>query len=234
MKPACFILVLLMLISCQKKEDYKPVFTTYTAPDFELIPMKDATWHIRGLSDDDYPSLFYNTYGVNYEGVKASGYYNLIDLYINTTNKDTLVGIHKYYFYKYTMTVSSVGADTIRGTQTHSGGFYLRGDTTTMKVYSTNDSVAIDFSNDANKGTIIPFYGWTDMKIMHPDSLLLGGCYLKRWNMQNMEDPKSIYFDKAIGIGTPAGLFPTAFIGQVTSLDFTYKGENAHFEFPLE
>jgi hypothetical protein len=82
-----------------------------------------------------------------------------------------------------------------------------------------------------------PFFTWREQNIVSKDSLIVSGQYFKRWMMQNVYDKNLQYFYKAIGIGSMYGILYehlfTNGLAQAVSLDFVYKRDSLHFEYPL-
>lgn len=229
MKPIYLFSLLALLAACKKEntEPSKPV--TYAEPDFALIPTKDAKWYVHGMAAE---GCFFATQ-FNLEAMKND--LIKIDFIIDAVGKDTIIDMQIFHVYQVVRYVAYPGPDSFY--QKNSYRYYLREDIEGKKIYFTNGEVALDFSDAANEGQVTPFYTWRTMNITKPDSLIIQGQYFKRWNMRNAYDQKLEYFYKAIGIGSASGILGTyAFTGlsQVVSLDFVYKGDSVHFDYPLQ
>jgi hypothetical protein len=250
MKPLYLFAILVLFAACKKEktEPYTPV--TYNKPDFALVPTKDAKWYIHVISDYNcFPNQ--DPADINIEGVKD----NLWNLYyvLSATGIDSSVDGYTYHIYIGTVSVVDPPfGDTTspsERTRTMPYSLWLREDTAAQKIYNWHDKDSLineyylvaDFSDNANKGLMTPFPTWPVMKIMRPEGYVLRGEVFKSWDMLNTVDGKLQYFYKAIGIGNPTGLLPyrnadanskTAY--QPVSLDFVYKGDSIHFDFPLQ
>ncbi len=236
MKYISYLLLLFMVqaVAC-KKVTLKPDLNTQITkePDFALIPTKDAKWYIHFISDEAVCYPFMDPADLYLDGFKDQLYH--IYYVLSATGKTELYKGHSYHVYEGTVTV--VSPETNVKTVVQPTGIWLREDTAAMKVYESDAlTPAIDFSDIANQGTVVPFITWPAMNITSPDGYVLHGEKMKSWNMRNPMDHKLEYFYKAIGIGNASGILPlykgsTAY--QVLSLDFVYKGDSIHFDYPL-
>ncbi|MBS1772298.1 MAG: hypothetical protein JST82_05520 [Bacteroidetes bacterium] len=245
MKPFIYLFIALCLLGCKKENvSSVPKATEYKTTDFALIPTKDAKWYVHMIGDQNcFP--YQDPTDMNIEGAKDLlwDYHFLIE----ALGKDTVIDNYTYHVYQYTLNAFGpyYSGDTIRD---HKYRYYLREDTLTKKVYSGHARNAVennefflvaDFSDNTNKGQVSPFPAWREVNVLNGGGYILGGQYFKSWKMQNIYDHSLEYFYKAIGIGTTKAILPDYYFGnnlvyQTLSLDFVYKGDSIHFEFPMQ
>lgn len=236
-----------LFVSCKKEEAVNPSkLEVYSEPDFALIPTKNAKWyiHTQGYYQGDDDLWSFNVIpGLGpYEVDTASHIYTTIE----AIGKDT--NMYGYNFHKYSFThhfVHNLDTTGIDFLNRYSGGpfnIYLFEDTLARKVYSGYNPYfnkfyeLLDFSENAAK-QVKPCKAWPEMNIVESGGYNVGGHKMKSWGMQNAYDSQYEYFCKAIGIGSITGILPFHTVaddwGQVRSLDFVYKGDSIHFDFPL-
>lgn len=235
MKPVCFFIVLLFFTACKKDNPtlvYEPV--QYVQPDFAMVPTKDAKWYVHTLVDNNcFPDDPYYVRNVDMDLMKDRLWRE--DYWVEALDKDTIINnklFHCYQVVRYSHASLDTTSDEL------SYRYYLYEDTATQKVYNSYGQLVVDFSNRANTGLVVPFPSWREVNITEADSLIVAGHYLKCWKMQNIYDATLEHFYKAIGIGGTSGILnfhpsPTSAF-QVMSLDFIYKGDSMHFDFPLQ
>lgn len=236
MKQVLYSLIVFAVLftACKKEAAVTPSKpAVYSEPDFALIPTKNAKWHIKGIiSNNDYFSPGF-AWDLGYEASHDS--LKKYEIIIESTSRDTVVNKQQYHIYRVARLYCYNSGDVISKSMYN---VYLREDTLAQKVMSIYGYTVMDFSDEYNVGEIVPFYSWREVNITRPDSILLAGYYFKRWNMQNIYDGSILHFYKAKGIGTFYGLlFDVRYsqsLEQVTSLDFYYKGDSIHFDYPLQ
>ncbi len=233
MKPTLLLAAFaLFLFSCNKKEALEPSKPFVPSErEFALIPTKDAKWYVK-IIGSEYYDFFYPSSG----SMHLQGMDDLLEINyeISTTGKDTIINdviCHVYQVFESRNRLDSRSFDkrTYR--------YYLHEDTVNKVVRFPSGDIAIDFRDSTNMGEKKPFFTWREQNIIPKDSLIVSGQYLKRWVMQNTYDKNMQYFYKAIGIGSMYGILYehlfTNGLAQVVSLDFVYKRDSLHFEYPL-
>lgn len=231
MKPLYIILLAVLFAACKKEktEPSKPV--AYSEPDFALIPTKDATWYVHIKYNPEWDTYYPgNQYDLSQDTDLVK-----LDIIIKTTGRDTVIENNVCHIYSVVKKYYNA-EDSLYFTESYHE--YYMEDVKAQKVRFYNGQVAIDFSDSANRGQVVPFFSWRVMDLSQPDSLIVDRYYFKRWTMRNAYDSKYAYFYKAIGIGNTTGILPDAYAyyyqGQPVALDFVYKGDSIHFDYPLQ
>ncbi len=242
-----------LFAACKKETTVSPSKQmAYSDPDFALIPTKNAKWYIH--TQGNYYDYFYDDLWWVGESPDL-GIHDIdtaVHVYaiIEALGQDTIIDGYTYHVYGYRLNI-------VHNVDTNYREYYsrvakrqykylLREDTLAKKVYSGHNFrpeeekfyTVIDFSDTANTSKKLkPCLAWPEMNIVPYGDWHLAGYKLKTWNMQNAYDSKYEYFYKAIGIGSITGILPYREVadnwGQVRSLDFVYKGDSIHFDFPL-
>jgi hypothetical protein len=244
MKPLFFLSVLILFTACKKEktETYTPV--TYSNHDFALVPTKDAKWYVHVITDNN---CFPNQDPTDMDITDMNDTLWHIYHEIEALGRNTIMGEHTYHIYSWKRTVKAPYWDEAKPLITTSL-YYLREDTIRQRLYCgySPDSaeneyyLVADFSDNVNKGIVKPFPAWREVNIMQPGGLVLAGTYFKTWDMQNIVDSKLQYFYKGIGIGNCMGILSynnpesSYLVNQTMSLDFVYKGDSIHFDYPLQ
>ncbi len=241
-----------LFAACKKEAVVSPSKpAVYTAPDFALIPTKNAKWYIH--TQGNYYDWFDDVIWIGQSpDLRPNEIDTAVHLYtiVEALGQDTIIDGYTYHAYGYRRNI-------VYNVDTNYREFYnraakrqykylLREDTLAKKVYSAHNFRAeeekfytvIDFSDTANTSKKVkPCLAWPEMNIVSYGDWYVAGYKLKTWNMQNTYDSKYEYFYKAIGIGSITGVLPYTTVadnwGQVVSLDFVYKGDSIHFDFPL-
>ncbi len=238
-----FCICVLLFISCKKQEQATPVIKKDTSSsDFALVPTKDAKWYLHIVAGEgcfpDYDPADFDLSGI-------LDYLDNCYYVIEALGRDTVCNNRTYHIYKVDLTQVTAAIDSPQVEYHHSYLYYLREDTIAKKLYwgfnadTTLDPyyLVTDFSDSANKGQVVPFPTWRETNIVKTPDLFIGGKVLKTWSIQNTVDSKLRYFYKAQGIGTSVGIFPpnaSRDYWQTVSLDFVYKGDSIHFEYPYQ
>lgn len=234
--------------ACKKEDVFKPSNpTVYSEPDFALIPTKNAKWyiHTQGNYYDWYDDLWF--FNVS-PGLAPSEIDTAAHIYttIEALNRDTNMYGYNFHVYsfkrKFVHNIDTTGVAFMNKHYCGPYNFYLFEDTLSKKVYNGYSPYfkefyeLLDFSDKAPT-RLKPCKAWPEMNIFEDGGYNVGGHKLKSWSMQNTYDSKYKYFYKAIGIGSITGILPFHIVaddwGQVRSLDFVYKGDSIHFDYPL-
>ncbi len=232
MKPTLLLAAFaLFLFSCNKKgalEPSKPFVPSER--EFALIPTKDAKWYVHIIADNDcFP--FADPADLNIEGFKDQ-MYNAYYI-ITSTGKDIVVDSFTYHVYDVESKVIDPYSEK---PYYQKSSLYLREDTIAQRIYAPGNYLVCDFSDNKNNGQITPFPTWPLMNISDVEGYVVGGEKMKSWSMINIYDKNLRYFYKGIGIGSTTGILPVTFgytAAQAVSLDFVYKRDSLHFEYPL-
>lgn len=235
MRPLFFFALIALLAACKKDKvapQSEPI--QYSKIDFALVPTKDAKWYVTTLVDNDcFPRSSYNVKDIDINFMKDILW--RVNYVIEAIDKDTIIDNQTYHVYDVKLKAVNPVDSTENTTSAYR--YYLREDITRQKVYTPYGDTVLDFSDEGNKGQVVPFPSWREVTITKSDGLVIAGQYLKSWEMQNTGDANYKHFYKAIGVGGTSGILrlysnTTAF--QVTSLGFVYKGDSIHFDFPLQ
>lgn len=254
MKQVLYSLIVFAVLftACKKEAAVTPSKpAVYSEPDFALIPTKNAKWYIHTQGHyqdlfDDMPWAVSNTHIGAYDVDTAVHIYTTIEALGN----DTIIDGYTYHFYSYWYDIvnnlDTTMNESYKQFSKRKSRLLLREDTLAKKVYSGHNFkreeekfyTVLDFSDTANTSRKLkPCLAWPEMNIVPYGDWYVAGYKLKTWNMQNAYDSKYEYFYKAIGIGSITGILPFREVadnwGQVRSLDFVYKGDSIHFDFPL-
>lgn len=238
MKPIYMPLFLLVLLaSCKKESKVNIPSTHYTAlEDFALIPVANARWyvHTQGyVYDDGDQEIRQNTNKKDfYNGVDTTIHFYTV---INTTGLDTSIDGVNYHIYSYTMKGVSTQTNPFFKPFEKVQRLYLREDTLGQRIIF-NGKTLLDFSDNASGEAVKPFYSWPEMTVQPPSNLIIANQYMKCWNVINPNN-KLEYFYKGLGIGCISGILPLGYTGdngsQVRELDFVYKKDSLHFDYPM-
>jgi hypothetical protein len=249
MKPLYFLAMLLLFAAC-KKDTTAPASTPiqYGKPDFALVPTHDAKWYIHSQGTTYCGDTRIGGEDLAYQ-LRPDEVDTAFHIYttVEALGKDTVMSGDVYHQYSVTRVFHNTRdkrVDSIYQRYITKGRYYLMEDTLKKKVYNGYDSVfakeyntVLDFSDSANTGSVKAGLAWPQMNTVNAD-YIVAGQQLKGWDMRNIYDNKYQYFYKAIGIGSITGILPSYFVidcfGQVRSLDFVYKGDSIHFDFPLQ
>jgi len=225
------LLVLLAILSCKKNAKDAPKVTP--TPDsamnaFTLIPMDSVTWHVHcqgQMREADSPmySFFYFDSTVHY--------------YTTVKPLNHLNYSYGYMWYSFLALTTSTYGD-------HDTSYvYVREDTLNRKLYGYFTSafgigdtkVLADYM--LNTGDAVSeFFRWpSNCVISIVDSVTISGQLCKQWHCAVPAGTSSFY--QSYGIGWQMGILPIdapfcAPGGEVRSLDFIYKSDSIHIDFP--
>jgi hypothetical protein len=245
MKPLYFLAILLLFTACKKEKvtpQSEPI--QYSKPDFALIPTKNAKWyvHTQGIQGGSDVFSYSKEYYVPRGEVDTAFH---IYTTVEALGRDTLIEGYSFHLYSVVRIIRNTRdkiIDSFHRNHPLYFRYYLMEDTLKKKVYSGYNSyfnefyTVLDFSDSANNGTTKVCQVWPQMNIVNAD-YVVAGQQLKGWDVQNTYDKNRQCFYKAIGIGSITGVLPFQTVadnwGQVISLDFVYKADSIHFDFPL-
>jgi hypothetical protein len=224
---------ILVFAGCQKTEQTAAIPECETLTDFLYLPTKDAVWeiHTQGnvKTDLSYPC---QEKSVDNFDTAIHSYY-----VIKATGEDTVLLGKRFFRYslKGTTMISNCPEFSPREWTSE---MLLREDTANqqIKIYvGTYEEVILDFGKE-NVGDVA--YASTSGPAGHITNLnqsIIGKKQVKMWEMSYDYKKEIKYLYKAYGIGGQIGLLPQWYINgpQPVSLDFIYKGQGSHFDFPL-
>lgn len=237
-----FCICVLLFIGCKKQEQATPVIKqSGSGGDFALVPTKDAKWYVHMVVGE---GCFPNDDPADFDISGITDYLDNCYYVIEALGRDTVCNNKTYHIYKIDLRQKTAAINPPQTEYHRSYLYYLREDTLTKKVYqgylddqSNEANLVVDFSDNANKPQVVPFPTWREVDIIKTPDMIVGGKVLKTWSMQNIEDGKLQHFYKAQGIGTSIGILPQytgGYLWQTVSLDFVYKGDSVHFEYPYQ
>lgn len=214
-----YILLLscIVLLAACKKDDKDPVVLLpqpQPLTDFRLIPVKDATWVV-------------HTQGIYKNGkVDMSVHFHTT---ITCSGADTFTNSKRYFRYNYT-------------NENGNGVIYIREDTAKGRLYAlapgyvAPEGLVLDYGRDSIGDEALVPQQWPASIVSSEDSIVLANQYMKSWEVTMAYDKTKKFFYRAYGVGGQTGILPSLWIAQGTqpvSLDFTYKGNTAHFDFDV-
>jgi hypothetical protein len=211
------IAVLLLIATACKKEETKvnttktPAATGVALKDFNMVPIKDASWkiHIQGMYNNEH---------------KMDTTFHAF-VTVAAMDEDTQVNSLTYHKYKVNWSASNNS-----GTSFTPKVFtvYVREDTPARVLYTTatlfEETPLISLRDDSVGKIVNQKPQW---EIKYVDSIVMAGQYLKRWQACNSHDRNLEYLYKAYGVVSPTGPVLRSYVmyegGQVVSTEFTYK-----------
>ena len=226
------MLLSLVMVACEKKATdntvinppKQPSDSTKTLP-FLYVPRRDVKWvvHYQGSVMNDPVSRWDSAFHF-YATITASG-------------QDTLAAGHSYT--KYHAQIEHYYRDTLKSEYYRS--IFLREDTAAQNVvfFGIYDQTLQGILDFIPKDTVNVqhFWLWPKGSIVKADSVTIDGVRYPRWNYKTATQE---FFYQAAGIGGVAGPLGAPYSnllisgggGIPRSLDFVYKNDSLHFDFP--